>query len=58
MLKSAVMRREQMVGDAVQLTLDLEHWNRANPNEEPILLPNDLQPDVDWRLNGPAESAA
>jgi hypothetical protein len=58
MLKSAIMRREQMVGDAVQLTLDLEHWNRVNPNEEPIVLPNDLQPDVDWRLNGPNESAA
>jgi hypothetical protein len=58
MLKSAVRRREQMVGDAVQLTLDLDHWNRKHPNFPAILLPNDLQPDVDWRLNGPSESAA
>jgi hypothetical protein len=58
MRKSAVMRREQMVGDAVQLTLDLDHWNRSHPDTEPINLPNDLQPDVDWRLNGPQEEAA
>jgi hypothetical protein len=58
MWKSAVMRREQMVGDAVQLTLDLDHWNRKHSDDEPINLPNDLQPDVDWRLNGPEESAA
>jgi hypothetical protein len=58
MHKSAVMRREQMVGDAVQLTLDLEHWNRVNPSEEPIVLPMDLSEDVQWRLNGPDEAAA
>jgi hypothetical protein len=58
MLKSAVRRREQMVGDAVQLTLDLDHFNRTHPKDEPIILPNDLQPDVDWRLNGPDASAA
>jgi hypothetical protein len=58
MLKSAVRRREQMVGDAVQLTLDLDHWNRRHPDDDPIVLPNDLQPDVDWRLNGPEETAA
>lgn len=57
-LKSAVMRREQMVGDALQLTLDLDHWHRINPNEEPIALPLDLTPDVEWRKNGPDELAA
>lgn len=58
MLKSAVRRREQMVGDAIQLTLDLDHFNRTHPSVEPIVLPNDLEPDVQWRLNGPEESAA
>lgn len=58
MLKSAVMRREQMVGDAVQLTLDLDHWNSVNPKEEPIKLPLDFTDDVQWRLNGPDEAAA
>lgn len=52
MLKSAVTRREQMVGDALQLTLDLEHWNNSNPAQEPIQLPMDLTDDVLWRLNG------
>jgi len=56
MLKSAVNRREQMVGDALQLTLDLEHWNRVNPKEEPIVLPLDLTDDVKWRLNAPDEN--
>lgn len=50
MRKSAVMRREQSVGDMLQLTLDLEHWSLIHPTEEPLTLPNDLAPDVDWRL--------
>jgi hypothetical protein len=52
MLKSAVMRREQMVGDAVQLTFDLDHWNSKNADEEPIELPMDFEPDVLWRKMG------
>jgi hypothetical protein len=51
MLKSTVKRREQMVSDGVQLTFDLEHWNRINPSEEPIVLPMDLTPDIEWRKN-------
>ena len=47
MLKSAIMRREQMVGDAVQLTFDLDHWNSTNGNEEPIIIPLDFTDDVD-----------
>jgi len=30
MLKSCVNRREQMVSDGLQLTFDMEHWNRVN----------------------------
>ncbi len=55
MLKSLVQRREQMVGDGLQLTLDAMHWNSIHPNEEPIKLPLDLTDDVDWRLNAPDE---
>jgi hypothetical protein len=51
MHKSAVQRREQMVGDGLQLTLDLDHWNHKNPSEEPIVLPMDLTPDIEWRKN-------
>ena len=45
-------RREQMVGDAVQLSLDLNHWNRVNPMEEPIELPMDFTCDIEWAING------
>jgi hypothetical protein len=53
MLKSAVNRREQMVSDGLQLTFDLDHWNSVNPSEEPINLPMDLGPDIEWRKNTP-----
>jgi hypothetical protein len=54
-LKSAVTRREQMVGDGLQLTLDIMHWNLVNPDKEPIDLPMDLTFDVELRLNAPDE---
>ena len=50
MVKSAFARREQVVGDMVQLTLDLDHWNRWNPNEKPITVETDITPDVNERL--------
>jgi hypothetical protein len=53
MLKCLVKRREQMVGDGLQLSLDADHWNSIHPDEEPINLPLDLTPDVDWRKNAP-----
>lgn len=49
MQKSSQMRREQMVGEAMQLTSDLEHWNSVNPDESPIAVQLDLQFDVDMR---------
>jgi len=49
MRKSAVMRREQMVDDGVQLSLDLDHWNSARGEEERIELPMDISPDIEWR---------
>ena len=55
MVKSAVTRREQMVGDGLQLTLDLMHWNSVNPDKEPIELPMDLTFDIELRLNSPDE---
>ena len=49
MLKSAVNLREQMVSDGYNLTLDLDHWNGANPNQKPISLPMDLTMDIEIR---------
>jgi len=55
MLKAVVMRREQMLDDGVQLTLDESHWNRIHPEEEPIQVPMDFADDIEWRLNAPDE---
>lgn len=50
--KSFQQRREQMVGDAVQLTFDVMHWNRINETEPAIEMPMDFNDDVEWRMNG------
>jgi len=55
--RSFQQRREQMVGDAVQLTFDVMHWNRVNPQDAPIEMPMDFTDDVQWRLNTPDEDA-
>ena len=57
MLKSLMNRREQMVGDGLQLTLDADHWNSEHSNEEPIQIPLDFTDDIMWRKNGPTEKA-
>jgi len=55
MHKSLIVRREQMVGDGLQLTLDADHWNSIHPNEEPIAIPMDFTEDIQWRKNAPDE---
>jgi hypothetical protein len=57
MLKSLANRREQMIGDGWQLTLDQEHWNRVHPGEEPIQLSMDLSFDIELKKNEPDEDA-
>jgi len=54
--KSFKQRREQMIGDAVQLTFDVMHWNRVNEIDEPIEMPMDFTDDVQWRMNAPDEN--
>ena len=57
MQKALVNRREQMVGDALQINLDAEHWSNINPAEQPIVMPLDFTDDVEWRKNGPDTKA-
>ena len=45
-----------MVSDGYNLTLDLDHWNRANPDEKPISLPMDIE--IRKAADGEGESAA
>lgn len=58
MVRSANKRREQVVGDVVQLTFDLDHWAAANPQEEPINLETDFGPDIEWRKASDEEDDA
>lgn len=53
MHKNYILRREQMVGDGLQMALDLKHWNRVNPDEEPIQCELDFTDDVQWKMNAP-----
>jgi hypothetical protein len=53
MQKSLINRREQMVGDGLQLTLDADHWNSLHPDEDPIIIPMDFTDDIEWRKNAP-----
>ncbi len=48
MEKSLNQRREQMVGDAVALVRDADHWNDLHPDQEPIQTTLDFGPDVLW----------
>lgn len=48
--KSAVMRREQMVDDGLQLSFDLDRWNSRHPNEaDQVNLPWDFTMDIELR---------
>ena len=51
--KAFIQRREHMVGEAVQLTLDVDHWNSTNAHDEPIVMPMDFSDDVEERLSAP-----
>jgi hypothetical protein len=51
MVKSLNVRREQMVGDGLQLSYDADHWNSVNHEQEPIQIQLDFTDDVEWRKN-------
>jgi uncharacterized protein Usg len=53
MLKSFISRREQMVGDGLQLTFDADHWNNIHPEESPIIIPMDFTEDIEERKHAP-----
>jgi hypothetical protein len=58
MFKALQQRREQMVGDALQLSLDAEHWNNVHTAEEPINIELDFTDDVEWRKNSDVDDVA
>lgn len=46
MVKSLILRRDQMVADGLMLTYDADYWNSINPNEAPIQMELDFNPDI------------
>jgi hypothetical protein len=56
--KAFVQRREQMIGDGLQLTFDVTHWNSVNPQDVAIEMPMDFTDDIQWRLNAPGDDEA
>jgi hypothetical protein len=49
MQRAFIQRREQVVGDLVQLATDVEAYNDMNKNAEPIQLILDFTADVEER---------
>ncbi len=52
MERAFTQRREQVIGDLVQLQIDVEVYNDKNPKERPIQLVLDFNDDVDERRAG------
>lgn len=52
---SVQLRRRQMLGDGLQLSFDLDHWNRVNPSEAPIEVVLDFTEDIAERKSAPDE---
>jgi hypothetical protein len=57
MQRAFTQRREQVVGDLVQLSFDCEHFNLTHPREQPIVVPLDFTDDVEERNHVPHEAA-
>ena len=53
--KYVFQRRQHVVQEMLQLTLDLDHWNAVHPNEEPVNAEPDLTDDIEWQKNSPDE---
>ncbi|MDR0483694.1 MAG: hypothetical protein LBH40_00235 [Alphaproteobacteria bacterium] len=51
MQKSLTNRRNQIIGDATQLSIDADYWNKINPKEKPIQIELDFSLDVEWNRN-------
>ena len=55
MEKAFAQRREQIVGDCVQLRIDIDVYNDMDPTHPPVNLELDFTEDVAERLAGPTD---
>ena len=53
--RCATKFRDQIAGEVFRLANTLDHWSRTHPNEEPVQVPLDFGPDVEWMRNAPRE---
>jgi hypothetical protein len=37
------------------MKFDEAHWNRIHADEEPLNMPTNFTPDIEWRMNAPEE---
>ena len=58
MQKAFIQRREQIVGDCVQLSTDVDAYNGFNSHEKPIQMLFDFRDDIEERQAGGAAKAA
>lgn len=58
MQKAFIQRREQIVGDCVQLATDVEVYNDLNGDQPPIQIPFDFRDDVEERRFWDGKDAA
>jgi hypothetical protein len=58
MQKAFIQRREQIVGDCVQLCIDVEAYNSLHSDEPPIQMLFDFRDDIEERLFGDDSRAA
>lgn len=58
MQKAFIQRREQIVGDCVQLATDVEAYNGMRPDQKPIQMIFDFRDDVEERRTWDKEQAA
>lgn len=58
MQKAFIQRREQIVGDCVQLSTDVEAYNSFNESEKPIQMLFDFRDDIEERRLFNGEEAA
>jgi hypothetical protein len=52
MQRSVTNRRDQIIGDVFQLTLDADHWNSINPAERPLMVVPNFADDIEERKYG------
>lgn len=55
--KALLLRRAQALNDCVHIAIDRDHWNSSRAPDEQIEMDFNLDDEVMWNLNAPADGA-